>query len=86
MRVMRRVVVGIVAMLSVAAVWVSAQSRIQSPDYRTVPVEILSGENIGFRVEARNEGSAFGTLVVRIDGKWVRAEFVRTPMSPATAR
>jgi hypothetical protein len=39
---------------------------------------ILSGSDIGFRVEGNKDGSAVGTLMVRINGKWVRAQFGQT--------
>ena len=32
---------------------------------------ILSGGDIGFRVERTQEGVPLGTLVVRVDGRWV---------------
>jgi len=34
---------------------------------------VLSGSDIGFRVERMEAGRASGTLVVRIDGQWVEA-------------
>jgi hypothetical protein len=39
------------------------------------PQAILSGADIGFRVERRNGETPIGTLVVRVDGKWVAAQF-----------
>ena len=38
--------------------------------------QILSGSDIGFRVDGigRN-GTKIGTLVARVDGKWVEVEF-----------
>jgi hypothetical protein len=54
--------------------WVSAQV-FQAP--RLVPVQppiVLSGSDIGFRVEARSGDAQVGTLVVRVDGQWVPAQ------------
>ena len=39
------------------------------------PPTILSGPDIGFRVERRNGHTPIGTIVVRVDGKWVEPEF-----------
>src|SRR5574338_523005 len=51
--------------------WVSAQSIAVVP----VTPTVLSGENIGCRVEGYRGGVAVGRLVVQVDGKWVDAEF-----------
>ena len=50
----------------VTASIVMAQTRPTEP-------RILSGDDIGFRVEGNDPrtGNPTGTLVVRIDGKWV---------------
>lgn len=42
---------------------------------------VLSGGDIGFRVEGRKGASVTGRFVVRIDGRWVDAEasFVARP-------
>jgi hypothetical protein len=38
--------------------------------------EVFSGSDIGFRGESVGRwGQRIGTLVVRVDGKWVPAEF-----------
>jgi hypothetical protein len=46
---------------------------------------ILSGADIGFRVERRNGETPIGTLVVRVDGKWVAAQFAGG-VKPATMK
>jgi hypothetical protein len=38
----------------------------------------LSGSDIGFRVEGHKDGNAVGTLLVRINGTWVKAMFSPT--------
>lgn len=35
--------------------------------------KILSGSDVGFRVERMEAGRASGTLMVRIDGQWAEA-------------
>jgi hypothetical protein len=49
------------------AAWGSIQASQSVP----VPPTILSGADIGFRVQSRNGEIPVGTLVVRVDGKWV---------------
>ena len=38
---------------------------------QTTNERIISGADLGFRVEERNVRGVTGTLVVRIDGRWV---------------
>ena len=71
---MRRIVFSvIVASVLVGTGWVAGQ---QTAQYQ-VPIDpyILSGPDIGFRVEGRvREGGVAGTLMVRIkSGEWVQA-------------
>jgi len=40
-----------------------------------VPAVVLSGSEVGFRMVARKGDKAVGQLVVRVDGRWVEAEF-----------
>ena len=35
---------------------------------------ILSGSDVGFRIERTRDGIPVGTIVVRVDGRWVAAE------------
>ena len=63
------VVIAVVAMLSVAA-WGYAQSDMVQPLTPTV----LSGPDVGFRVERQRAGTPVGKLVVRVNGEWVEAE------------
>jgi hypothetical protein len=73
--VMRRlllpaILVGAVAFS--ATVWVHAHSgRLQKSPEPTV----ISGPDIGFRVERNWGGKPVGTLVVRINGEWKEVQF-----------
>jgi hypothetical protein len=59
-----------VASLIVVATIASALARAQTKE----AAGIISGDDIGFRVEGMNPaGDAVGTWVVRIDGRWVTA-------------
>jgi hypothetical protein len=55
----------------VAGAWAATQSRGVQP----VPPSVLSGADIGFRMEGRKGSTAVGRLVVKVDGNWVDAEF-----------
>ena len=63
------VVVWVASLVAVAAI-AMAQAR------QTVPLPeptILSGADVGFRVEGRQGGTPVGQIVVRMNGKWVEA-------------
>ena len=61
------VVLATVLTFFVGAAWGSAQA----PQPVPAPPTILSGADIGFRIQSRNGVTPIGTLVVRVDGKWV---------------
>ena len=68
----RTVVLLVVALIAITSVWVAAQAiGAQKVD----PPIILSGSDVGFRVEAWRGSTPIGQVVVRIDGKWVEADF-----------
>jgi len=51
-----------------------APSQVPPPLTSQAPppaARIVSGPDIGFRVEGSRDGRAVGTLVVRINGQWV---------------
>jgi hypothetical protein len=58
--------------VSLAAVAVAA-SGLTLAQARFENAPIVSGSDIGFRIEARKDGAPLGTLMVRIDGRWVEA-------------
>jgi hypothetical protein len=77
---MQRWIVLWLASLAVVAGFTSALMRAQAPSQVPSPytsqapppaARILSGADIGFRVESTKDGRAVGTLVVRINGQWV---------------
>jgi hypothetical protein len=63
--------IGFVAMwlASLAVIGAWAQTAPQ-PDQK-----VISGADIGFRVERTERGTPVGRLVVRINGQWVEAGF-----------
>jgi len=59
-----------------ASVTASAQQFIspQRPTPNTSEPEVITGEEIGFRVDrAERDGTRIGALVVKVNGKWVEA-------------
>jgi hypothetical protein len=40
---------------------------------------IVSGPNVGFRIEADQNGTPVGKIVVRVDGKWIEARIGALP-------
>jgi hypothetical protein len=73
----------LVAVGALASVLTSAQARpplvlgLPSAEI-TEGTTILSGSDIGFRVERTQDGVPIGTLVVRVDGRWVEARGLRS--------
>jgi len=51
--------------------WVSAQ--VSKMPHRVTPM-VMSGGDLGFRVESTLDGTALGTLVVKVNGNWVPAK------------
>jgi hypothetical protein len=54
----------------IAAAWGYAQA------VQNQPPTIISGSDLGFRIEGRRGNTPIGTLVVRINGQWVEAESI----------
>ncbi len=53
-----------------ATAWVTAQALAVKP----VPHTVLTGADVGFRVEGiRGGNTPVGTLVVKVNGEWVEA-------------
>jgi hypothetical protein len=65
------VLVGFVLAVSVGHAWGAGQATRVQP----VPPTVISGADVGFRMEGRKGATPVGRLVVRIDGEWVEAEF-----------
>jgi hypothetical protein len=61
----------VIAVLLVAIAWSHAQSL---GSQRVTPM-VLSGSDIGFRVEAMKGTTPVGRLVVRMNGQWVEPEY-----------
>jgi len=76
---MQRWIVLWLVSLAVVAGFTSALIRAQAPSQVPPPFtsqappapRVVSGGDIGFRLEGTKDGRAVGTLVVRINGQWV---------------
>ena len=73
----RAALAAIGAGLVAGGAWVYAQERAQAPIVPFPPNEnILTGPDIGFRVDGMHQGKVVGTMMVRLkDGSWVEAQF-----------
>jgi len=68
--------------LSAATGWATSQSQLVAVN--PVTPRVLTGEDLGFRVEGLRGGSTpVGTVVLRIEGQWVQAE-VKLPGGSTT--
>lgn len=67
----------VVLMVVLAGAWTYAQSVAIQP----VTPTVLSGADVGFRVEGNRGGMPVGTLVVKVNGQWVEAEVSPLPHS-----
>ena len=66
--------------LTVAVLWVLSlfvvASIVKAQSYQIQPLpepRIVSGADFGLRIEGDQNGTAIGTLVVRVNGKWIEA-------------
>lgn len=66
------VVVLWLASLVVAGAWAQTPSV---PAPSSQPPTIISGNDLGFRVDSHKGTTPVGTLVVRVDGQWVPVDF-----------
>lgn len=65
--------------LVVAAVWASAQVSRPPSETGLKPMDlvaptVISGSDLGFRIESNQDNVPVGRLVVRISGRWVDAQ------------
>ena len=79
-------VVWTLSLLVVGAASFSAQGRGGVPPLSSSLITegptLLSGNDIGFRMERTKDGIAIGKLVVRIDGRWVDTDTTISGIQP----
>jgi hypothetical protein len=70
-----------VLLIVAATVWVTAQAL----EVKPVPHKVLTGADVGFRVEGiRGGNTPVGTLVVKVNGEWVEVDVAK--FSPRSLR
>ena len=70
----RRVIVGLLWTSSLVLVATAARAQRIVPPVGREP-EVISGGDIGFRVDRYDGDTPIGDFVVRRDGKWVAVQF-----------
>ena len=70
----RRQRIALILVWTFSLIIVSMFARAQTPTQRGAAPSIVSGGDLGFRVEGRRGDHVIGTLVVRVNGEWVVAE------------
>ena len=83
------IVIALVVLLLGAGLWASAQVRGGRPGQdplELVAPAVISGNDLGFRVESTKGEIAVGKFVVRINGRWIDAQVGSAGVVPADAR
>ena len=62
------------ASMFTAGMWIHAQTPPRPAPSQEQQPTVLSGNDIGFRVDTRKGGTLVGKLVVRVNGQWVEVE------------
>lgn len=61
----------VTVMLAASILLVSQWGHSQEPQRLPLPGTVLSGNDIGFRLDGVRGNSVMGTFMVRIDGQWM---------------
>ena len=72
----RAVIILAAWLFSLIAITVIAQSRPVTPDEKRL---VISGNDIGFRVDRYEGRRPVGVIVVRVDGQWIEPKSVPQP-------
>jgi hypothetical protein len=68
----------------VSVVTAQATRQVPGPGFPSPAPRVLSGSDVGFRVEGvDSKGQPFGTLVIRVNGEWVDVRLGTTKATPA---
>ena len=62
-----------ILLIVTAAAWVTAQVVPVKP----VPPKVMTGADVGFRVEGIRGNTPVGVVVVRVNGEWVEADIAK---------
>jgi hypothetical protein len=87
MPVRNRLIVGVLWLASLAAVAATGRAQVPQPapqprvEVGAIPAQkVLSGDEIGFRIDGWQGSMPIGTFVVRVNGQWVEAGSARKMM------
>ena len=61
----------VASLVLVSAAVASAQQGLRNPPTMSAMPEIISGSDVGFRIDKTVDGIPQGAVVVRVGGKWV---------------
>ena len=67
----RTIIVTTIVLVMGTGIWLFAQIWDERP---VQPPITVMGDNVGFRIEAYKGETVLGTLVVRVNGKWMDAQ------------
>jgi hypothetical protein len=70
----KRIGLVVIWVASLVAVGALLHAQAPMPDGKTTPT-VIAGNDLGFRVDRYNGSTPVGTLVVRVNGQWVEADF-----------
>lgn len=74
-------VISVLWVASLVAVGVAAQGQTQAREYRPLPEpKVMSGADLGFRVEAMYGEVPTGVIVLRVNDRWVEARVGGNPL------
>ena len=75
----RTVIAAIAAIVLTSGGWLIARQTPSQYGTPSVPPDIRTGADLGFRLQEMKDGRAIGTLVIRMkNGTWVEAHAVST--------
>jgi hypothetical protein len=78
------ILAGVFWVVSLVAAVAVAAGRAQTPDPRPFgqppDARIVTGADIGFRIESWQGNTPTGTWLIRVDGKWVEAASAKKPV------
>ena len=77
-----RFVYVVVAVAIVASLLTGKWAGAQAVGVTPVPPRVMTGDEIGFRVEGLRGDTPVGRVVVRVNGRWVEAEISPLPLRP----
>jgi hypothetical protein len=78
--------IGFIVIWAASLVFASSWGQSQTVPKNSAAPTIISGSDLGFRVDERSGDVVAGTLVVRINGEWLATGAARTLRPAATVK